>query len=479
MDPRFVQLAPGAEAVDIVLKHGGITVEDDPGGNWRLDYREELAGELLIERVGPLLRLYQRESDNAPRLDLVLRVPRAEAEAAIPDLPAGAVPGLRLSTGRGDLAVDTTWTAVAAKTGKGRVTLHALRATHLFGRTGHGDVSARAGQGPVELHTGSGRVELDGGAGDISAHTGHGDIHLLTGGAAVRVHSGSGKIQITANEARELRAHTGNGDLQVHAPLALIDVHSGNGRVTVEGGREQISARSGNGTVSLHAGTGRLDLKTGSGRIEVHDAAASGIEARSGSGDIRIAGGSIDSGRLDTGSGSIQCAVDRVAGRLEIVSGNGDLTLGLPESARAQLDLQTGSGHIDSAFPLVRVGRQGQPGSGSARMVGSLGSGDPEAVISMRTHRGRIRIQRLDSLPPAVTPTPAPPPASPAVPVVPRAAAMPPVPPVPAPPPPAAAPAPAASSDDPVLSVLNALAQGKISVDEAERRLAGAGGADR
>lgn len=96
---------------------------------------------------------------------------------------------------------------------------------------------------------------------------------------------------------------------------------------------------------------GKLDFKSGSGNLNA-DGNFHEIDARAGSGDINVKGLN-KGGKLREGSGNINLSfVQSVKkGKLDILTGSGDVTLFFPKSASVDADLKSGSGQLSSDFP--------------------------------------------------------------------------------------------------------------------------------
>jgi DUF4097 and DUF4098 domain-containing protein YvlB len=235
------------------------------------------------------------------------------------------------------------------------------------------------------------------------------------------------------------------------------------GRIEVQDAAGKLTAQSGSGDVQVRTAAGKADLQTNNGRIEVTAPRASRVQASSGHGDIRIGDGSVQSLQLTTSMGRVNCSADLGAGQHTLSSGNGDVALRLRADALARLDAQTSFGQVQSDFPLVRVGRSGSMSFNGMRMVGSLGA-DPEVTITLRSGRGQIEVRRKEENAPRYQPVAAVPPE---LPVVPEPAMAP-----EQPARPSRAPLPA---DDRMMSVLQALASGEISLEQADSLLADAG----
>ncbi|HZY77574.1 MAG TPA: DUF4097 family beta strand repeat-containing protein [Jatrophihabitantaceae bacterium] len=121
--------------------------------------------------------------------------------------------------------------------------------------------------------------------------------------------------------------------------------------VTITGRASGADIAAGSANISIEHVTGDLRLRYGSGRCRIERVDGS-VNSRSGSGSARFA---------------------RIDGSFNATWGSGDLQIGLPAGRPARLDIQTGSGHVDSELAIVdRPASQGRPISVRAR----TGSGD-------------------------------------------------------------------------------------------------------
>src|SRR5206468_3499951 len=89
---------------------------------------------------------------------------------------------------------------------------------------------------------------------------------------------------------------------------------------------------------------------------------------------------------IRTGDGSV--SVQPVSGRLRIFSGDGGITLRLPDDLSAELDAHTGDGHITLDFPVTVAGS-----ISTSSVRGKLGAGGPP--LRVQTGDGSIHLQRL------------------------------------------------------------------------------------
>ena len=295
----------------------------------------------------------------------------------------------------------------------------------------------------AELRSGLGRVDAEGMRGRLTITTGNGALSLRDAGGDAEITTGNGEVSIEGYEGK-LTASTGNGRVRVESLKGRLSLYTGNGPVEVLDLDGRARASTGNGDLRFIGVAGEVELNTAHGQIEIAAPRSLAVQANTAMGGVRVEGGSLRSLRANSMVGELECSSRLEPGRYELSSGMGAITLHLSPDAPARVDAQTGFGQVDSDFPLVRVGRSGPMGFGGVRMVGSIGAGEPLADVSLRSGKGQIRLRRAST---AGTTPPAPqPPAAPA----------------------------AASRPDSALAVLEAVARGEVSPEEAERLL-GAG----
>jgi hypothetical protein len=181
--------------------------------------------------------------------------------------------------------------------------------TSVSARSGSGRQSLAGLAGRIESAAGSGSIRADDLAGDIDLRTGSGSIEAAAIGGTFSARTGSGSVRLDGG---------GSGN---------VDVTTGSGSITLRGLDGALAARAGSGNIEADGvQTGAWELNTGSGSIRVRlpaDAAFE-VDARTGSGSIRIdhevavtgrstrnhLSGRVADGstplRLRTGSGSIR-----------------------------------------------------------------------------------------------------------------------------------------------------------------------------
>jgi DUF4097 and DUF4098 domain-containing protein YvlB len=246
------------------------------------------------------------------------------------------------------------------------------------------------GTAHVHLKLGSGMVEV----GPSEDGAVHGEISgdSPENEEAVEVRTFGDELRVTAARQRDT---SGGQELRVRleVPAGLdLTLVTGAGDLHTDVTLGRVSARSGSGDLRL-AGTADARLQTGSGDITVLSVAGT-AELSSGSGDIRVGSCTSDLA-LRTASGDV--TLGRVAGRADakLASGDfrlqattgsvavrttsGDITIGVAADLPAWLDLSSVSGEVDIALPPTA-----EPGPG-----------EPFVSIYARTGSGDIRINRV------------------------------------------------------------------------------------
>ena len=233
-----------------------------------------------------------------------------------------------------------------------------------------------------------------------------GDERGRSSGHRVRVKDGGSGLEAWANlkvfvpAGRNLQVSLGvgdlsargvSGDLRLEAASAHITVSNTNGNLTVDNGSGGVEVRDVKGDeVSIDAGSGGVDfsgvtgkrckIDTGSGGVTGAALYCDDVNIDVGSGSIRVDDATAPRVKLDAGSGGIRFALRNSPRDLHVDAGSGGVTISLPAIADAQVDIETGSGGIDTDFPIEvrRVERnhlRGTVGDGSGRIRISSGSG--------------------------------------------------------------------------------------------------------
>ncbi|MFC8101854.1 DUF4097 domain-containing protein [Streptomyces sp. NPDC057363] len=168
--------------------------------------------------------------------------------------------------------------------------------------------------------------------------------------------------------------------------LVEVGVVSATAVVTGLDGRAEVKGVAGDTTlVSL---TGPVRADTVSGNVEAQ-ALGGDLSFHSVSGDLTVveAGSSV---RADSVSGSMIVDLDPAGGPTDInlTSVSGEIAIRLPQPADAEVEANTASGTVSSAFEDLRVGGQW----GAKRITGRLGAGNGR--LKATTISGSIALLR-------------------------------------------------------------------------------------
>lgn len=184
---------------------------------------------------------------------------------------------------------------------------------------------------------------------------------------------GHRSLTVTLRVPREadLDIRTGDGSVTVAPVSGRLRIFTGDGSITAEGLRGEIRLHTGDGSIRATGLAGRLEADTGDGHMDVR--------------------GRFDVLDLRTGDGGIEAEAERgskMSGAWSLRSGDGGITLRVPDDLSADLDAHTGDGHITVDLP---VSVAGSVSTSSVR--GKLGAGGPP--LRVQTGDGSIRLQKL------------------------------------------------------------------------------------
>jgi Putative adhesin len=164
------------------------------------------------------------------------------------------------------------------------------------------------------------------------------------GGLTVQERQSGDTVEITLRLPHEF--HMGNFtshrvDIAIHMPRqGRVNLHTGDGRIDLADFNGEMELSSGDGAEEIHHVEGRLRAGTGDGHIS--------------------ADGRFDALNLKTGDGRLDVratAGSKIADEWMLHTGDGSVSLELPDNFAADLYLHTGDGHIDVNLPMTTEGR--------------------------------------------------------------------------------------------------------------------------
>jgi DUF4097 and DUF4098 domain-containing protein YvlB len=263
-----------------------------------------------------------------------------------------------------------------------------VRVVYASDRIVYSDMRSR---GRTQMH-----VNSDGTFDDDRDSDDRGRVEIRSSGDGLEAHA---DVVIGVPKGQRLAVHWGVGDATVSNVDGDIRVGVAAANVTSEHTRGRLLLDTGSGTVSVTDANGEVKLDTGSGSVNIDGVHGETLDVDTGSGSVR--GGGIDTKMLkvDVGSGGLslehistpRVRVDAGSGRtdlgfskpvedLSVDAGSGGVTIRLPATQGADVDIETGSGGIDSDFAvqtsrLSRDHLRGQIGDGRGRIKIESGSG--------------------------------------------------------------------------------------------------------
>jgi DUF4097 and DUF4098 domain-containing protein YvlB len=197
------------------------------------------------------------------------------------------------------------------------------------------------------------------------------------GGVRIEEHQTGDVVEIDVHLPHEhgITIEFGNWhrvDVDIHMPReGRVDLHTGDGNINLAQFKGEMLLRSGDGSEELDDVDGKLQATTGDGHIRA--------TGRFDELDLKSGDGHVDA-RATSGSA--------VATSWKLESGDGSVTLELPDNFAADVDLHTGDGHIDLDLPVVVTAGRIQPHD----VHGKINGGGN--LLSIQTGDGSIRLRK-------------------------------------------------------------------------------------
>jgi DUF4097 and DUF4098 domain-containing protein YvlB len=243
----------------------------------------------------------------------------------------------------------------------------------------------------VKADDGSVRIETGAGS-QIDARVTTKGWRIGPGEVTVTESQTGDRVDIEVRRPKVVESGMSNRSIEVVLSMpkeADLEVNTGDGSITVQPVAGKVNLSTGDGSISAEGLEGETRLHTGDGSIR-----ASGLSGRlkadTGDGSMTVRG-RFDVLDLRTGDGSIGATAEagsKVDSAWSLRSGDGSITLRLPEGLGADLDVQTGDGSISIDKSL------GVSGTIRERSVrGPLGPGGPP--LQIYTGDGSIRLSGL------------------------------------------------------------------------------------
>ncbi len=190
--------------------------------------------------------------------------------------------------------------------------------------------------------------------------------------------------EITAPKNSTVLVKDGAGSIHVESVNGFVRARMDSGDITVNGIGAESMLVTGAGNLDIQGAHGMLLARTGSGSLNIHDSDISQSQLKVGSGNIT--GTNVKGGvRLETGNGNISMAAVPTSEWM-LRTGNGTIQFQADNTAKFELDAETGSGTIDSTLPSPLSGH-----ITDGVLRGPVRGGGP--VVKMYTGSGNITLQ--------------------------------------------------------------------------------------
>lgn len=184
--------------------------------------------------------------------------------------------------------------------------------------------------------------------------------------------SRSAKLIVSLPAGSTLDAGSGDGSIDIERIAGGVSLHSGDGSIRGRDLTGDVRAHTGDGSIKLEGVNGNLDVDTGDGSIAINGTLTS-VHARSGDGSVTV--------HADPGSS--------VREDWSITTGDGSVTLELPDGFGAELDATTGDGRV-RMHDIALTNVTGEIRKNSVH--GRLGAGG--RAVRVRTGDGAITLRR-------------------------------------------------------------------------------------
>jgi DUF4097 and DUF4098 domain-containing protein YvlB len=180
----------------------------------------------------------------------------------------------------------------------------------------------------------------------------------------------------------------------VETPATVdLEARTSDGALKVSGIQGTLALHTSDGSVDVGDVGGSLRLVASDGSIRIHNVTGT-LESRSSDGSVSI-DGRFTALQVHTGDGSLDVTLadgSQLTSSSRIEASDGRVTVRLPRTLAADLDVHTSDGKIDCQLPVVMDGYNSSSGSGH-NLRGRLNSGG--TPLTIHTSDGNVTIAAL------------------------------------------------------------------------------------
>ena len=178
---------------------------------------------------------------------------------------------------------------------------------------------------------------------------------------------------VTLPNATKIMANTSGGHINVNNLNNSQNLQTSGGHITLTSIKGETVAKTDGGHITCDRISGNTLLSTGGGHIKVNKPSGS-LTAKTGGGHIEIQNASGDV-TAKTSGGNISTSMQEVNGPLKFFTSAGNVTLNLPKTIQADLDITGSSVNLSDTFDF-----SGNKTKGS--ISGTLNGGGQPVVVS-------------------------------------------------------------------------------------------------
>jgi DUF4097 and DUF4098 domain-containing protein YvlB len=203
---------------------------------------------------------------------------------------------------------------------------------------------------------------------------------------------GPTRYEVTVPAGVRVRAKAVSGDISVSGTKGELDLSSVSGDIEATDGTGRIEVQSVSGDLSARRLDGRMDFSTVSGSVDA-DEVKGEFAVKSVSGRVRLDRAALTMLRSSSVSGSFELSGSLAAdSRSSVETHSGTVTLRVPSSFAASVDMETWSGELSSDFPVTL-----QPGMSQSRRRLDVAVNGGGARLTVKTFSGDIFLRKTDA----------------------------------------------------------------------------------
>jgi DUF4097 and DUF4098 domain-containing protein YvlB len=179
------------------------------------------------------------------------------------------------------------------------------------------------------------------------------------------------RLTVSVPRSSNIRARSGDGSIRIDGVSGKLELRTGDGSIRASDVAGELSFETGDGSVTVDNADGRLTVETGDGSVTVS--------------------GKLGSLKLHTGDGSVVLragAATAMTDNWDITTGDGSVSVYLPEDFGGELDAHTGDGTVHSDLTSF----SSSSGENARRTLrGRIGAGGK--LLRIRTGDGSIKLR--------------------------------------------------------------------------------------